>query len=141
MATIKQKKAFDNVVENGGNISKAMKDAGYSNATSHTPQKLTESVGWKELMETYLPDSLLGEKHRELLEVPKKVRHYKKGELESEYEELDSQAISRGLDMAYKLKGKYAPEKVDQHTKIEGTITSDPAIAKEFDEFLKQKKS
>jgi len=51
MPTIKQQKAFNNVVGNGGNITKAMIDANYSINTANTPQKLTESVGWKELCE------------------------------------------------------------------------------------------
>jgi hypothetical protein len=110
MATLKQKKAFK-LVESGRKIGEVMVKAGYSKNTAIAPTKLTKSKGWLELMEKYLPDKLLAEKHRELLEVPKKVRRYIKGDLESEYEELDSQAISKGLDMGYKLKGKYAPEK------------------------------
>jgi hypothetical protein len=59
MATIKQKKAARLLVENGGNVSKAMRDAGYTEATAKTPQKLTESVGFQELLEIYLPDDML----------------------------------------------------------------------------------
>jgi len=51
--TIKQKKAIKNMVENGGIVSKAMVDAGYSPATAKTPQKLTESKGFEELKEQY----------------------------------------------------------------------------------------
>jgi len=51
MATEKQKKALLNVVENGGNVYKAMIDAGYSVATAHTPQKLTESKAFTQYME------------------------------------------------------------------------------------------
>lgn len=65
--SIKQKKALDNLVGNGGNITKAMIDAGYSVATANTPQKLTESKAWAELMAQYLPDDTIAEKHRELL--------------------------------------------------------------------------
>ena len=43
MATIRQKKALAKIVENGGNVSKAMVEAGYSPMTAKTPQKLTES--------------------------------------------------------------------------------------------------
>ena len=107
MATIKQKKAFKNVVENGGNITKAMKDAEYSKNTANTPQKLTESVGWKELMDTYLPDELLAKKHKELLNKTDKEGY------------LDTNAVKGGLDMAYKLKGSYAPEKKELSGKIE----------------------
>ena len=60
MATDKQEKALDNMVENGGNVVKAMIDAGYTKATAKTPQKLTESKGFKELCEENgLTDNLL----------------------------------------------------------------------------------
>ena len=60
MPTVKQKKAINNIVENGGNISKAMRDAGYSEQTAKTPQKLTESVGFKEQLAEYgLTESLI----------------------------------------------------------------------------------
>lgn len=62
-----------------------------------------------------IPDNLLVKKHLELLNVPRKVRKFSNGKLLSEYEEVDSFAISKGLDMAYKLKSVYAPEKV-QHS-------------------------
>ncbi len=61
-----------------------------------------------------IPDKLLVEKHLELLNVPKKVRTFIKGELSNEYEEVDSNALKAGLDMAYKLKGSYSPEKIKQ---------------------------
>lgn len=50
MATTKQKKALDKMVENGGVASRAMIDAGYSELTAKTPSKLTESKGFKELL-------------------------------------------------------------------------------------------
>lgn len=62
MATERQKAAITNIVENGGNVSKAMRDAGYSHETAKTPKKLTESIAYKDfqaLAETYLPDDLL----------------------------------------------------------------------------------
>lgn len=51
MATSKQKKALEILVESGGDmpVSKAMVQAGYSPATAKTPQKLTESEAYKEL--------------------------------------------------------------------------------------------
>ena len=39
------------MVENGGNVSQAMMAAGYTPATAKTPQKLTESQGFKLLCE------------------------------------------------------------------------------------------
>lgn len=49
MATEKQKKAAHELVGNGGNVTKAMRDVGYSENTLNTPQKLTESKGFKEV--------------------------------------------------------------------------------------------
>jgi hypothetical protein len=67
MATIKQKRAIKKVAENGGNVSRAMLDAGYSPATAKTPQKLTESKGWEGFMKQYLGDEQLASKHKQLL--------------------------------------------------------------------------
>ena len=58
--TLRQRKAVDLIVENGGNVSRAMIGAGYSKQTAKTPQKLTESQGFKELCnERGLTDNFL----------------------------------------------------------------------------------
>ncbi len=60
MATIKQKRAFKEIVENGRNKGKAMILAGYSENTAIAPTKLTESKGWQELCDEHgLTDELL----------------------------------------------------------------------------------
>jgi hypothetical protein len=52
MPTIKQRKALENIIENHGNISKAMRDAGYDEDTAKSPSRnLTNSVGFKQLLE------------------------------------------------------------------------------------------
>lgn len=53
MPTLKQKKAVAKMVENGGNASRAMIEVGYSPATAHNPQKLTQSEGFLELCDTW----------------------------------------------------------------------------------------
>lgn len=49
MATEKQKLAVKKIVENHGNISKSMREAGYTDATAKNPINLTSSNGFKEL--------------------------------------------------------------------------------------------
>lgn len=71
MATIKQKLAVSKVVENGGNVSQGMIDAGYSAATANTPQKLTESKGWQELMDEHFPEERLAKKIDEGIDATK----------------------------------------------------------------------
>lgn len=46
---MKQRKATKILVDRGGSAKDAMLEAGYSPRTAHTPQKLTESDGFKEL--------------------------------------------------------------------------------------------
>lgn len=138
MTTLKQERAIKIILKDENKtLGKAMTEAGYKKSTSENPKNLTESDAWKELMEKYLPDKLLAKKHKELLTTPKKVRTYIKGDLESEYEELDSQAISKGLDMGYKLKGKYQPDKIEHSGEL--NITSeDEKLAEDFIKFRKQ---
>lgn len=50
--TIKQIRAAKNLVEQGGNVGKAMIRAGYTPKTAKTPKKLTESQGFKEIADS-----------------------------------------------------------------------------------------
>ena len=57
--TVKQKLAFQKIVENRGNIGQGMKEAGYTEATAKNPSNLTNSEGWLALLEKYVPDEKL----------------------------------------------------------------------------------
>lgn len=92
MATERQKRAIDNLVENRGNVSKAMRDAGYSDASAKNPKNLTDSKAYEELMEAYLPDDML---LRALSDDIEKKEANRKAELE----------------LAFKLKGKMVDKK------------------------------
>lgn len=120
MATQKQKRAFKKSVENGGNVSKAMRDAGYSPATAKTPQKLTESKAWDELMEEYLPDDLLMKVHSEGLQANRVLSAKivvlggnKEATTQTDdfIEVPDHATRHKYLDTALKLKDKYPAEK------------------------------
>lgn len=54
--TLKQQKAAALIIENHGNISKSMRQAGYTAATAKNPKNLTQSPGFKELLASYGPD-------------------------------------------------------------------------------------
>jgi len=165
MATLKQEAAFKETLKNGGNVSQAMSTVGYAETTVHNPSNLTESDGWKKLVDEYLSDEKLSEVHAGLLastrldhmvfplgpkddgevgiqeddldedgihvavhermklsdedikemlaEVNCKVRRIVHGETARHvyFWAADNKARKEALDMAYKLKGKYAPEK------------------------------
>jgi len=150
MPTIKQKKAFKEVLK-GSTITGAMKKAGYSESTTTTTGKLTNTDGWKELMNKYLPDDKLADHHNQLLNqkrldyfvFPKNmedeeieisvkeaglkvvnIRMSDKGKM-AFYSTDDAMAKKSALDMAYKLKGSYAAEKQQNvNVNVEVTATS-----------------
>lgn len=106
MATQRQKKAIANLLENGGIVSKAMLDAGYTAATSKTPQKLTDSVAFRSMADR-IPDDLLEKVHLDGLKA-KQFRYSPEGEL---IQTDDFPTRHKYMDSAYKLKGSYAPDK------------------------------
>lgn len=108
MATLKQKRVLDLVAENGGNISKAMREAGYTNITAATPKKLTNSKGWQELMQKHFPDSKLAALHKKILE-KKEVLIVSDGAKEGSHLEWTKQPHTdalKALEVAYKIKGR-----------------------------------
>lgn len=106
---IRARKVFKAVVEKGGkSVSGAMRDAGYSPATAKTPGKLTKSKPWKDLLKEYLPDEDLARVHAEQLGATDVVFRGKK-----QVEVPDNRARLTAVDMGYKLKGKYAAEKLE----------------------------
>jgi hypothetical protein len=103
------KKAFDLAIhKNHGNISKSMREAGFSAASAKNPNFLVKTRGWKELMQKYVSEELLAETHHNALKAKKlyiidKGKHY----------EPDHDARIKALDLGYKLRGKYAPEQIE----------------------------
>jgi hypothetical protein len=93
MATVKQRKAADKIVENRGNVSKSMREAGYSEKSAKNPKNLTESKGFQELLDELLPDGFIlqalrddiqakpGDRSRELT-IATKIKGMEKNTLE-----------------------------------------------------------
>lgn len=138
MATIKQELAVQEMVENGGNVSGAMRAVGYSVATAKNPSKLTESDGFKELMQKYLPDELLAKKHLELLNKQEVIvrNNVTTGLIETvPTGEMDVTARTKALDMAYKLKGLYKDGQQPGNQTINFNFINSPEVQKKVQEF------
>lgn len=113
---IRQKKLLKKILETTGkpvSVSQSMKEVGYGKGYAKNPQLLTKTKSWQDLMEEYLPDDLILESHNKLLKKTKVIYSITGDVIETD--EIDPNAVSKGVDMAYKIKGKYAPEKVE-HT-------------------------
>jgi len=141
MATIKHKTAFREVLK-GTTLTKAMKIANYAPSTVKTTGKLTRTKGWKELIEKELPDGLLAERHRELLNKREVNLIRKKGDTGEEIFEVlnqpETQATSKALDMAYKIKSRYPKEQGDTNVNVLLQVTG-MKIIKDGDRVSQQK--
>lgn len=105
--TMRQEFLARKIVENHGNVSKSMREVGYSVSHSNNPHQVTRTKTFQELMEKYLPEKNLMKKHQEFLNSKRIIKTYQRGDLKEVTEETDPNAV-KALDMAYKLKGKYA---------------------------------
>lgn len=103
---IRRRKAISLIAKHNGNVGAAMREAGYPVSTSKQPHRITGSQEYKDLIEEFLPDQMLLERHSEIVNAPRIHRTFIKGQIVEETEETDPSQV-RALDMAYKLKGKY----------------------------------
>lgn len=55
----KHKEVIKEVLRNGGSLSEAMREVGYSEAYAHNPQKLKNSKSFKALLDFHLPEEQL----------------------------------------------------------------------------------
>lgn len=106
MATLRQEAAFNELVANGGSIARALKKVGYSKKTARTPQKVTESIGFQQLLATELPDELLAKVHLAGLRA---TTFYTEGLGRGETQLVEKEDFAvrhKYLESAYKIKGK-----------------------------------
>lgn len=91
----------------------ALVNAHYSPSYARSGQ-IKKTKGWQELMDKYLPDELIAKRHQELINKRdvKVVKTQDGQEVAEVLDQPETQAVSKGIDMAYKLKGSYAPEQV-----------------------------
>ena len=121
---------------------KATIEAGYTPKTANA-MKVQKTQTWAYILEEFLPDDLVATRHRELLD----KREYQKVKDKNEKETLvdvgpETSAVTKALDMAYKLKGAYKEDKGP--TKVNTAIYNmiyDPGIKaklKTFEDSLKE---
>lgn len=107
--TNKQKAVAKDLLENVGKpVGQAMLDAGYSPATAKNPDHLTESKGWQELMDQYLPDLDVLEAHKQGLKATKIFSSH----TEPDKEVPDHPTRLKAVELAYRVKKKLNPSDV-----------------------------
>jgi hypothetical protein len=147
---IKAAKAISENLRNKGKpktLGKILKDAGYSKSVQESPTNVTESLGFKELIDKYLPEDMVTKVHGESLllgkhstyrvdarlsdkEVEKIVesvsgcklikleRHKGDNWATAHYWEPDGTNRLKAIDMAYKLRNNYPKDKEEGDTNV-----------------------
>lgn len=86
-----------------------MKEVGYSDNTAHNPKDLTESKGFNELLDTYLPYDKVLATHEAGLEATKQLS-VRGGNANAESDDFievpDHPTRLKAVELAYKVKGK-----------------------------------
>lgn len=98
--TKKRKGFVKDYIETGVGVEAVKRNFNVSNdrSASVIASQLLNDEKVQQALEDALPDELLAEKHLALLN-------------KMNGDEIDVNAVKSGLEMAYKIKGKYAPEK------------------------------
>ena len=93
--TERQKIAAKILGENGGSAREALKQAGYSDKIADNPQRVTESKGFLEVFKKYVPDDLLSDTNKQIINAKKS------GEKRFPYDLEDDQIreICKGMDI------------------------------------------
>jgi len=120
MPTLRQELAAKKIAENLKSDKpiykgKVLEKVGYSAGIAKSPSRVLESKGFKEILDKLLPNDRLAKKHKQLLEDEK------------------SEIQIKALDMAYKVKGHYAEEKLDITTKSDKIGEKEQKILDEFE--------
>ncbi len=133
---------LNEIQNNGGKITKAMIAMSYSKKFAESQSmQLKESKSWQALMDENLPVDLVAERHQELLN--KRARRDIKDSTGKiiEYgvdDGPDTQAVTKALEMAYKLRGAY----IKEEKKPEGNVTYNlfykPGVQESVKAFEKQ---
>lgn len=115
MPTIIQKKLAKALAETMLSSEKKTKaeiveSCGYTGTTLKNPKQVIDTKGVQEELEKLLPDYLITEKHLELLNKKEIVVNKDSGIIYTGQPHSD---VKGALDMAYKVKGSYAPTKTE----------------------------
>lgn len=119
MATLMQKKAIKNFLDNGSrSVSQAMRKAGYSEASSKNPKILTTSTAWAELMDEHFPDENIAVVIEEGLQATRVISAVNTSKQANggttDFIDVPDHAVRHKFaETALKLKNKFPAEKKD----------------------------
>ena len=103
------------IAENSGKpMGLLMRESGYAASYCRSPDKLKKTLKWQEIMDMCFPDDLLFSTHKKLLNKKEYIVIRENGEYQLlATGRIDANAVAKGLDMAYKIRGLYRTGKAE----------------------------
>ncbi len=135
---------FQNYKDNGfRSLQKAVRQTGvYSEATATNVTTITKSKSWQALMDLMMPEEHLAFRHSELLNKREvRVIQNKNGEDIEVDNGPDTAAVTKGLELAYKLRGSFKAEEKPPASTVMYNLFYKPEVReqmKRFEDGLKQ---
>ncbi len=119
------------------NLGKAVRKTGmYSEQVAQRVHNITNTKSWQALMQEYMPEEHIAKRHAEILD----KRDYRKvihedGTVEEVDDGPNTAAVTKGLELAYKLRGSFKEKKeTPTNTKIYNLIYR-PEVREQMEQF------
>ena len=108
--TPKQKRLLEELsVKSPEPLKTLMLRAGYSESSAKKPHQALKAPVFRDIFNHKISNNMIITAHKKLLKAKVKIRTYKSGELLTEIVQEDTLGISKGVELAYKVKGAFAP--------------------------------
>src|SRR3990167_1660130 len=106
MSTFKQKRLAKKLVENSSlSVGRAMIESGYSPITATHPSQVTNSIGFQQMLERYMPDTLLARTNKQALKA-KRFDQFQRKEVPDWTNRI------KAAELGYKVRGKLIPDQL-----------------------------
>jgi len=114
----------------------------YSTSLEKRVNVLTGTQSWKALLAEYMPEEALARRHSELLD-KRDYRKIESGEVDKKGNPImvevdsgpDTQAVSKGLEMAYKLRGSFSKEEDPKQNTVMYNLFYKPEVREQMKNF------
>ena len=124
------------------NLGKAIRRTGvYSEGVAKRVNMITKSKSWQLIMQEYMPEEHLALRHSELLDKRdwRRVEEVdpETGESTTHYldEGPETNAVSKGLELAYRLRGSFSKEEVAPPSTVMYNLFYKPEVRKQMQQF------
>lgn len=126
---------FQNYKDQGfRSLGKAIRKTGvYSEGVAKRVDQITKSQSWQMLMKEYMPDEYLAKRHSELLD-KRSFRTIKNpdGTTEEVDNGPETAAVTKGLELAYRIGGKFGKEEAPQTSTVMYNLFYKPEIREQM---------